>query len=84
MSEIEQIRKELEAKGYVWDEIDLYDPIEVFLESPTLIKMAVERLRDELRDVEANPENYIAGRELLVTLDIDEFMERFFERIRRV
>jgi hypothetical protein len=60
-----------------------YDPRELFIRSPTLVRMAVERISDELALALVRPQDYV-GPDLSFgcTIPIRDFVEAFLEGLR--
>jgi len=77
--------EELRAAGFDLDEVldGSYDPRELFIMSPTLVRMAVERISDELTLASARPQDYVKpDGEFGYTVNVWDFVARFLEDLR--
>jgi hypothetical protein len=81
-----RVLEELRAAGFDLDGVldGEYDPHELFIRSPTLVKMAVERIRDELALALERPEDYVnPGLQFGYTISIWDFVVDFLDNLRR-
>ena len=77
-----KIVEELISAGFDIDELlwEAYDPFDIFEESETLVKMAIERIKDELETLAVKkPRDYIDGKgyfgwEIQVQDFVDDFL----------
>ena len=71
---VEKIKQELEAKGFVWEDVlsFVYDDYEIFMASPTIQSQIVGILKAMVEDAERNPRDYMRGTRLEVSVDFVE------------
>ena len=81
-----KIVEELKSAGFDIDELlwGAYDPFDIFEESETLVKMAIERIKDELEtSAIKRPRDYIDARgEFGWSVQVQDFVDEFLEDLR--
>jgi len=82
-----KIVEELENAGFDIDELlwGAYDHFDIFESSETLVKMAIERIKDELEtQAIKRPRDYIdLNGEFGYSINVQNFVDEFLEDLRR-